>query len=378
MANKKIKIAVNARMLLPSKTEGINRVAYEILNRICVNNPDVHFYFLFDRNFSQEFIFAKNITPIILSPQARHPLLWYIWFEYSVSSILKKLKPNLFFSPDGWIPLKVNIKKVNIIHDINFVHYPKDFPFFYRKYLNYFFPLFAKKSEKIITVSKFSKNEIIKYFNIEPKKITVVYNGVSNNFTPLNDKEKEIVRKNFSGSLPYFLFVGTLLPRKNISNMLLAYDIFRSKTDSVFPLLIAGKKKWWTKTMQKTYNNLRFKKDVRLLSYVDEKLLTRLFASSFALLYVPVYEGFGLPVVEAFASGVPVISSNTSSIPEISNNAALLANPNSPTDIAEKMIELYYNKSLYKKLIKQGLIQKNKFNWDKSAQKVWKILSQFI
>ena len=129
-----MEIVVNTRLLLKDKLEGIGWFTYETLKRITNEHPDDHFIFLFDRNFDEEFIFADNITPLILSPPARHPLLFYIWFEYAVNSFLNKYNPDLFLSPDGYLSLKANCKQLPVIHDINFEHYPKDLSFAVRKY----------------------------------------------------------------------------------------------------------------------------------------------------------------------------------------------------------------------------------------------------
>ena len=138
-------IAVNTRLLIKNKLDGIGRFTHETLKRITTEHKEHHFVFLFDRDFDEEFIFSDNITPLILGPQARHPVLFYIWFEMSVGNVLNKLKPDLFLSPDGYLSLRARCKSLPVIHDINFAHYPQDLPYSVRKYYNHFFPKFAKK-----------------------------------------------------------------------------------------------------------------------------------------------------------------------------------------------------------------------------------------
>src|SRR5258706_13058350 len=111
--------------------------SYQTLKRLTRQNPDVHFVFLFDRKFDKEFIFSDNITPLILSPPARHPLLYYAWFQFSVKGILDKMKPDLFLSPDGFLSLGANCRQLPVIHDLNFLHYPRDSKWLTSKYYNY-------------------------------------------------------------------------------------------------------------------------------------------------------------------------------------------------------------------------------------------------
>src|ERR1039457_2407091 len=157
-------IAVNTRLLIKDKLDGIGWFTYESLKRITVQHPEHSFYFIFDRKFNPEFIFSNNITPIVLYPQARHPLLFYLWFEYSLSSLLKRLNADLFLSPDGYLSLKSDTKSLAVIHDLNFEHYPNDLPFLVRKYYRYYFPKFANKATIIATVSEFSKQDNVKQY----------------------------------------------------------------------------------------------------------------------------------------------------------------------------------------------------------------------
>ena len=145
-----MRIAVNTRFLLNKKMEGFGWYTFEIVKRLVEQHPEHEFYFFFDRPYDERFIFGKNVIPIVLNPPARHPLLFILWFEFSVYRALKKNKIDLFFSPDGYLSLRSKVPQIGVIHDINFEHYPKDLPFSARIYLCYFFPRFVKKAKKII------------------------------------------------------------------------------------------------------------------------------------------------------------------------------------------------------------------------------------
>jgi glycosyltransferase involved in cell wall biosynthesis len=148
-------------------------------------HPEHHFFFLFDRDYHEDFIFSDNITPIVIFPPARHPLLYHIWFQYSVPRFLKKINADLFISTDGYMPLNLNIKTFNVFHDLNFEHYPKDVPWLERWYYRKYFPKFAWKADRLATVSEYSKNDIINLYGISANKVEVVYNGANEIFAPL-------------------------------------------------------------------------------------------------------------------------------------------------------------------------------------------------
>ncbi len=373
-----MKIAVNTRLLLKDKLEGIGWFTYETLKRITQAHPEHQFYFIFDRKYDKEFIFSENITPIIIYPQARHPFLYFIWFEYSISKILKKINADIFISTDGFISLSSKIPVFNVIHDINFIHYPKNIPFILRKYYSYFFPRFAKKSSRIATVSEYSKNDIIKNFGIKNSKIDVVYNGANTIFKPISEKEKIEFKTKYSSGKDYFLFVGALNPRKNISNLLKAFDLFKTDTDSDIKLIIVGKKMFKTKTLKHSYNNMKHKTDVIFAGRMLPEQLQKAYGAALALTFVPYFEGFGIPIIEAMNCNTPVITSNVTSMPEIGQDAVLQTNPFFIEDIKNALYKVYSDNDLRNNLIKKGQERKKDFSWDKTATKLWKSIEKIL
>ncbi len=366
-----MKIAVNTRLLIENKLDGIGWFSYETLKRITRLHPEHQFYFIFDRQYSEKFIFSKNITPVVAGPQARHPFLFYLWFEFSIPRILKKIQADLFLSPDGYISLKTKVPTLSVIHDINFEHYPEHLPFLVRKYYWYFFPKFACKSDRIATVSEFSKQDISGKYKIDPNKIDVTYNGANNDFSPIDDISQQKIREQYSEGKQYFLFVGTLHPRKNIENLFKAFESFKNKTKSNIKLLIVGEKLWWNKNMQNTYNSLTNKKDIIFTGRMNSGNLRKIYASAFALTYVSIFEGFGIPILEAMYCNTPVITSETTSMPEVGGDAVIYANPLSVDSICMAMEKIYHNKTLREQLIEKGKERKKLFSWDKTADKLW-------
>ena len=166
-----MRIALNTRFLIEGKMEGFGWVTYEVCKRLTEMHPEHTFYLLFDRKYDDRFVFGDNCIPVILRPPARHPILFHFWFDYSVTYALKKFKIDAFFSPDGYLSKRTKVPQYNIIHDLNFEHYPEDLP---KKHLRYYtknFPLFAEKAKHIFTVSNFSKEDIIQQYGIDESKI---------------------------------------------------------------------------------------------------------------------------------------------------------------------------------------------------------------
>jgi len=364
-------IAVNTRLLLPEKLEGIGWFTRETLSRITNDHPEHQFLFIFDRPYADEFIFSNNITPIVLSPPTRHPILWFIWFELQIPRILKKYKADLFFSPDGYLSLNTRVPQLAAIHDINFAHRPKDLPWLKAKYYNYFFPKFARKAKRIVTVSYFSKEDINRTYKIDSDKVDVVYNGVNTTYTPTSEDENSDAKAFYSKGKDYFLFIGSLHPRKNICGLLRAYDAFRTSVDSEVKLLIVGESMFKTNDIELTYEGMRHKDDVVFTGRLNNDQLHHVLGASLALTFVPFFEGFGIPVIEAMNAGVPVICSNTTSLPEVGGNAVLYVDPFSLSQIKDAMIRIYQEKDLRDSLIEKGFVQKEKFSWDKTAELLW-------
>jgi len=340
------------------------------------------FFFLFDRKPDNSFIFSDNITPLIVRPQARHPLLYYLWFEHSVPSVLKKINADIFLSPDGYLSLKTDIPSISVIHDLNFEHFPLDIPFAHRAHYRYYFPRYAQKSERIATVSKFSANDISTLYNVDPAKIDVVYNGANERFTPVSESVKTETRNKYAGGEQYFLFVGAFNPRKNLSNLLKAFDILRNNNSPGVRLVVVGEKMFKTSAMEETYNKMVFKNDVIFTGRLQQEELHRLMASALALTYVSYFEGFGIPIVEAFRCETPVITANVTSMPEVAGDAALLVNPYNPDEIAEKMHQVKSDALLRDQLTSLGKKRAALFTWDKSAERLWhtieKVASNYL
>ncbi|MEX0986252.1 MAG: glycosyltransferase family 1 protein [Bacteroidales bacterium] len=373
-----MKIAVNTRLLMPGKLDGIGWFTFETLRRIVKSHPEHTFYFIFDRKYREEVIFSTNVVPIVLKPPTRHPLLWYFWFEWRIPHLLKKIDADMFLSTDGFLSLRSRVKTCLVIHDINFEHRPQDLPYFSRKFYRYFYPRYARAAVRLATVSEFSRRDIINNYEIDENKIDLVYNGASKNFFPVNEARMEETRQKYSEGAPYFVFVGSIHPRKNIRNLLRAFELFRQEYKSPFKLVIVGKKIFLTRVMEEQLEMMKFKDDVIFTGRLVPQDLNDVVASSWALTFVPYYEGFGIPLVEAMNCDIPIVASNVTSLPEIAGDAAIYTKPESPGSIRDGMIRIVKEKGLREDLIEKGRKRRQLYSWDNTANELWKTIEKVL
>ncbi|MCK5821576.1 MAG: glycosyltransferase family 4 protein [Bacteroidales bacterium] len=372
-------IAVNCRLLQQGRLEGIGWFMYENLKRITKNHPEHQFFFIFDRPYDPSFIFSDNIKAMVVGLPTRHPFLWYLWFEWRLPRVLKKINADLFFSPDGYLSLRSKVPQIPVIHDINFAHRPKDLPFLTRHYYNYFFPRFARKADRICTVSEYSQKDIYKTYRIDKSLIDVVYNGANEAYTPFTEKDKQAGRLKFAEGSEYFIFIGSIHPRKNLGNLIEAFDRFVEQTGSEVKLVVVGAEMWGKGRSEGQRADIENRRsNISFLGRLESDELRVALGSALAMTFVPWFEGFGIPVVEAMYAGVPVLTSTETSLPEVGGEAVLYAHPGNVEEIADQMKKLVSDGDLRKELIQKGFWQKEKFSWDKTSQKVWECLDTVI
>ncbi len=370
-----MRVLVNARFLLPGQLEGLGRFSDEVLKRLVAAHPEVDFHFVFDRPYDQRFIYAKNVTPHVLTPPARHPLLFVLWFEYLLPPLIKKLQPDVFFSPDGYLSLRSQrCPQVPVFHDLAFLRFSEAVGRAAKWHYFRYFPRYAQRAALILTVSEYSKQDILAKYGTEEHKVKVVGNGASGAFEPLNDEEQAKVRAQYSDGQPYFLYVGALQPRKNIANLLAAFDQFKTATGAPHQLLLTGRKAWKTSSIENAYERMTHQSAVRLTGYLEDADLRKVYGAAYALTYVSLFEGFGLPVLEAMHAETAVITSTTSSMPEVAGDAALLVDPHNTAEIAGAMQQLAEDDQLREGLIAKGRLQRERFSWEQTAERVWEAL----
>ena len=369
-----MRIAVNTRFLLKDKLEGIGVFTHEVLSRLTKWHPEHEFIFCFDRSYSQEFIYNSNVKPLAIFPQARHPILFYWWFELSLPNTFAKYKPDVFLSTDGFLSLAAQVPSIPVMHDLAFIHYPNDITKLQNAFYRYYFPKYAHKAARILTVSEYSKNDIVKQYEVSKDKIDVVFNGAKDIYKPISAAEQAQIRYELTQDIPYFVYVGAMHQRKNIDNLLKSFDLYREKGGQ-YKLVLVGRKAWGTTEMEACYANMKHRQHVVFTGRVSDERLHQILASASCLTYLSYFEGFGIPILEAMKCQVPVITSNITSMPEVAGDAAILVNPFSIDEIADAMMMAEKDTDKMKSLVAAANIQADKFSWDKTAEKVWKSIS---
>lgn len=373
-----MKILVNTRLLLPGRFEGIGWFTHQTLSRIARQHPEHQFFFIFDRPYDAQFCYAENVHPIVAGPPTRHPLLWYIWFEYIIPRLMKKTGADLFLSTDGMGSLRVKKPQLTVIHDINFEHRPEDLRPSHGWYLRRFSKRYAQHATRVATVSNYSRTDLVNTYHIDPKKIDMVSSGLNSTAKPLPAKEIEETRATYCEGKPYFLFIGALHPRKNVAGLLRAFDRFREASKKDVRLMIVGGTMHRTEEINQVYEQMKHREAVHFTGRVSDDELSRLLGAALALTFVPFAEGFGLPLIEAMAAHVPVITSDVTSLPEIGGDAVLKTNPYNPEEIAEAMLTIANNSKRREQLIEKGRARFPQFTWERTATLLWESIMKTI
>lgn len=359
--------------------DGIGNFCIETVQHLAKSHPEDDFLLLCDKNFTEDYFNFRNVSIHKILPPYRHPLLYIYYMETAVKKFLNKHKPDIFIGIEGFLSLGAKTKQIPVIHDLNFEHYPQDLPFRNRFYYRNFMPKFAKKANRIATVSNFTKEDIIDKYSVSEEKIDVVYGGIKEKFQPLSQEEVLSVRQKFTSGNPYFFFIGSMHPRKNLIRLIMAYELFRKNNlNHHHKLVLSGNILWDNKMFDKVIQSISYKDDIIFTGRVNDEDLKKLLGAATALAFVPTFEGFGLPVVEAFQAEVPVMCSNVTSMPEVADGAALLVNPFDENDIARGLKEMADNKDLRDELVEKGTIRKKYFSWQKTADLLYESILKVV
>lgn len=372
MGNKAKKIAINTRALMRNKLDGIGWFTYQVVKRWVENYPEHQFYFIFDRPYDASFIFGKNVTPIVVYPPARHPLLWYIWYEWMLPRTLNKIGADIFISLDTYTSVRWEGRKITAIHDIAFALFDGHVDKLTQKFLRYYTPKYIQTSDKIVTVSNASKQDLMNFYGCIENKIIVSNNAAAEAYRPMKEDEILKFKKENTNGCNYFVFVGSIHPRKNVLKLLQAFEHFKTKNISNIKLVLIGRMSWKYNDVNEYLNSMSYRKDIILIPHSSPDVIAQWLGASIALLMVSIYEGFGVPIIEAMASGVPVVCSNISSMPEVSGNASILVSPNNTEEISTAMQTMTTDNILRSQLIENSKSQVQKYSWDRAAEIIWK------
>ena len=329
--------------------------------------------------FEAEFASRPNFENYRTWISNENHLVGDLWESFYLPGLLQRKGVSVFHGPAFMIPLRFSgFRTVVTIHDIVAFIKPETVPLKYALYMRFLIGLVVRKADRVITPSESTKQDLIDRLKVPEEKIEVVYEAVSDEFKPWSGPGRaEQVKRKFGIRDRYMLFVGNLEPRKNLVRLMRAFERARDRLGGAYQLVISGKKGWLYKDILTTYEQVN-RGDVILTSYVSDKDLVDLYRSADMFVFPTLYEGFGLPVLEAMGCGAPVITSSVSSIPEIAGDAAVLVDPLDIGQISEAMVEVAFSEALRANLREKGLRQAAGFTWTKTAERTLEIYRSVI
>lgn len=382
-----MKITIDCSKAINEKA-GIARYTWEITQGLVSLYPKDHFFLFFnfmrDKEEKNKLISkfiggAKNVSyKTYLLPGGIKEKL----FASRFSILNHWIKGNDLHHATEFLSFDRGLKmpQVLTVHDLTMIKFPdhrgQKECFRHGKMLE----SACQRADAIISMSEATKNDIIKYFSLEPNKITTIYQSYDQKFKLIIDKKKiNQILKKYQITLPYILFVGTIEPRKNISTLLKAFDDF-SKTNfgSKYQLILIGRKGWNTGEIENTYQKTAHRQKIKFLDFVQDEDLVYLYNGASLFCYPSLYEGFGLPPLEAMACGVSVITSNISSLPEVVGDAGQLIDPNNYQEISQAMNRVLSNEKVRQSMIAKGLKRAEQFSWQKSARQTHQVYEQTL
>jgi len=290
--------------------------------------------------------------------------------NYYAEYQFRKLAPHYVYHEPNYILGEYSGPSIATIHDLSHIHYPEFHPSDRIDFLNRELPKTLDKAQHLITVSEFVRQEMISLLGIPPHRVTAIHNGVDSRFCPMTEEQTLPVRQKYGlADARYLLVVATLEPRKNLSRLLDAYMMLSSRIRQRHPLVLVGAKGWQDSELNQRLHALLANGMVRKLGYVDDIDLPALYAGAHAFAFPSLYEGFGLPVLEAIASGIPTLTSHCSSLPEVVGNSGVTINPLDVDALREGLVELLENTSWREFASQAGPLHAKQFSWEQCVQR---------
>ncbi len=376
------KIIINTTTLL-SKLTGIGKYTFEVCKEMMRLNPDVDFNFFYGY-FSKK-LYLTDVPP---STKIAKTIKYYLGKYYGIKKasremllFFSRLSPkafDLYWEPNI-VPLEHLRSKylVTTIHDFSFQHYPECLPKENKEYLQRYFWNNINKSDRIVTGSNYIKNEIIELLHYDAARIKVIYHGVDHNNFKTYDHS---MLRQFGAAhkLPgkFLLFVGSIEPRKNLKNVLMGYNALPETFKKEYKFVLAGFSGWKNREIMDIIK--REEKNIVYLGYLSNLDLAYLYNLASGFIYASLYEGFGIPPLEAMACGTPVIVSRSSSLPEVCGDAAYYVDPLSVDSILEGMSRVFSDSELQKKMVQKGRARAQSFTWDQSARNHFSLFSEVL
>lgn len=299
----------------------------------------------------------------------------FLWDQFSMPKQAKLAQVDILHQPCFSAPVLFRGKIVVTIHDIIAKTYGQDLPFFSRQFFGRWMPFTYRFADRVICDSECTKKDIIRLLKIPAEKIKVIYLAATDSGRKKDLKKIKQIKEKYSLGEKYFLHIGSLNPRKNLEFLLRVFSKI-SQQNPKYNLVIAGGKSWYHDKLNNLAKELGLEKRVIFTGYVPDNDIDDLYFGASIFLFPSLYEGFGLPPLEAMSRGIPVISSDSSSLPEVIGNGGLMCPPDDETSWIKAIESVINNVSLQEKLSRQGLVQAKKFSWKKCAEETLHIYKQ--
>ena len=360
-----MKIGFNCRFLHTACVTGVERYACNLLRSLVEVGQEEEFVLFGCKGCQPELPAHRNLS-IVGSCAFSSPALRHVWEQAVLPAIAGRSKVDLLINPVNTAPMFFS-RNVMVIHDLAFLEHPE---WFNRNFVRYYMnviPRAASRARAIITVSEFSKDRIIHLLKVPEEKVHVVYQGIDPAFQPISEGEVERTLAKFRLKRPYVLFVGSITPRKNLQSAIKAFELLRTKLAIMHTMAVVG------------VNSYQFPKEeisskdsdgICVVGYADDTDLPQLYTGADVLVYPSLYEGFGLPPLEAMACGTPVVTSNRTSLPEVVGDAALTADPEDLTALSEAIGRILTDNELSAGLKTRGLERVKQFTWQNTAKQM--------
>jgi len=361
-------IGIDASRAVVARRTGTERYSLEIIRALIAAAPDDQFTLYFNQSPGAGLLPRSERVTWRVLPARR------FWTVGRLSLEMAASPPDVLFVPSHSLPPVVRSATVATIHDLGYRHFPGEHPAAVRWLRRWSNTWSARRATRVIAISGTTRDDLIRYDHVPSARITVVHHGCASWFQPVTDAA-ELARTAARHELyvPYFLFIGTLQPRKNLERLLAAFDLVAATRPGLL-LALVGAAGWQPERLDLALSGVRARDRVRLLGYVSDAELPALLSGALGLAFPSLYEGFGLPALEAMACSTPVLSSNTSSLPEVVGDAGLLVDPRDVSAIATGLGRLADDADLRRSLGERGRIRAAGYTWERAARETLAVL----
>jgi len=386
-------IGIDLRVLARGTRTGVEEYTINLLSELLPLEPKINFKLFYNAYQKVQLNYPWLSLNNVQLKDFRIPnRLFFMAARYAHQPKIDKLLGgfDLYFNPHFFTaPLSVGSKKIITFHDLSFERYPGFFSRRKRLWQRFLMAAQqeAKKADKIIAVSRSTKDDLINLYGLEPGKIKVIYSGVGKQFRPIKNGSVALkltaqstvkLKKKYNLPDRFVLYFGTIEPRKNLIGLIKAFELLKrqGKRGSQIKLVIAGTNGWLYKDILKTAQESKYRRDIIFTGFIEDKDKPYLYNLAELFVYPSFFEGFGFPPLEAMACGLPTIVSHTSSLPEVVGQGALMIDPYNIDELAWAMEMALTDSNLKERLIKKGIAQAKKFSWSKCARQTLKVLTE--